>query len=346
MLGIAGLVVLLPVSGTPAFGVEYRFYHPDSIGSNVLVTDRSGQILQRTVHRPYGETQLPTPDSAVATRHLFTGMEHDTESALDYFGARYYDPSVGRFLSTDPIVLGFEYRGLPNAYAYVDNRPTTFIDPTGEFPVNSGTSPRDSDYFSSPFPDPSDPEYRSAREEDSLGVEADPFPEPGDLLGGVKTAGSVVVGGILGKKVVSSISNRIASAVSNVVTRPGVRRSLGRLGPLSPLVSHNGQRIVTRKLNTGEVVSATMVGGPAGSNLKILTGEIYELLPPTTGNAIQAFKELSLGGDLAAMRVHVVADRATTNAMVDAGNRLGLEVIELGDRVIISQPLDPSRLRR
>jgi RHS repeat-associated protein len=67
--------------------------------------------------------------------YKFTGKERDTESGLDYFGARYYGSSMGRFMSPDPVIITPERLANPqqlNLYAYVANNPLRFIDPTGE----------------------------------------------------------------------------------------------------------------------------------------------------------------------------------------------------------------------
>jgi len=67
-------------------------------------------------------------------RPRYTGKERDTESGNDYFGARYYASSMGRFLSPDPAVLAYADPTNPqslNLYSYVLNNPLTFIDPTG-----------------------------------------------------------------------------------------------------------------------------------------------------------------------------------------------------------------------
>ena len=62
-------------------------------------------------------------------RYRFTGKERDAESGNDYFGARYYNPATGRFLSEDP--LGFAGSG-PNLYAYAGDDPIDLYDPFGE----------------------------------------------------------------------------------------------------------------------------------------------------------------------------------------------------------------------
>ncbi len=138
------------VFGSSSFAAEYRFYHPDPIGSATVVTDRSGAVVQRIVHAPYGELRrsvdaqgVSVDPTANTVRHLFTGQEFDPESDLYDFNARTYDPFVGRFLSTDPGLVGAaqgqSFGSIPgdpsnlNSYAYARNRPTVNIDPSGAF---------------------------------------------------------------------------------------------------------------------------------------------------------------------------------------------------------------------
>src|SRR4051812_36999532 len=64
----------------------------------------------------------------------FTGKERDTESCNDYFGARYYASTMGRFLSPDPLDLSgmLENPQTLNRYTYGMNNPLIYDDPTGE----------------------------------------------------------------------------------------------------------------------------------------------------------------------------------------------------------------------
>jgi RHS repeat-associated protein len=75
----------------------------------------------------------------------FTDQENDPESGLQYFGARYYDPWVGRFMSQDPALIG-NASGVTfgridsdpqqfNAYSYALNRPTIMVDEDGKFAI-------------------------------------------------------------------------------------------------------------------------------------------------------------------------------------------------------------------
>jgi len=76
------------------------------------------------------------PSTACFSRSRSTGKERDTESGNDYFGARYYASSMGRFMSPDPIKLTDERLLNPantlNLYSYAANNPLKFVDPDGQ----------------------------------------------------------------------------------------------------------------------------------------------------------------------------------------------------------------------
>jgi RHS repeat-associated protein len=61
----------------------------------------------------------------------YTGKERDAESGNDYFGARYYASTMGRWMSPDPMGGHLENPQTLNKYAYVTNNPLTLTDPTG-----------------------------------------------------------------------------------------------------------------------------------------------------------------------------------------------------------------------
>jgi RHS repeat-associated protein len=70
-----------------------------------------------------------------ATEHHFTAKERDTESGNDYFGARYYASSMGRWMSPDPKMFSKQRMFDPqqwNMYAYVRNNPLIYFDPNGQ----------------------------------------------------------------------------------------------------------------------------------------------------------------------------------------------------------------------
>jgi RHS repeat-associated protein len=80
------------------------FYASDHLGSSSVLTTQTGSYHERIEYLPYGETWVEdkaTSDS-YTTPYKFTGKELDTETGLYYFGARYYDARLSRWISTDP----------------------------------------------------------------------------------------------------------------------------------------------------------------------------------------------------------------------------------------------------
>lgn len=111
------------------------FYHSDHLGSATLLTDDQGHVIERNRYTPYGTER--DQHAAPVVAHRFTGKEPDAETGLYYYGARFYDPVVGRFMSADPLWVQQPEEGLGrpqvlNMYAYGNNNPTRYTDPTGE----------------------------------------------------------------------------------------------------------------------------------------------------------------------------------------------------------------------
>ncbi len=107
-----------------------RFFHADHLGSTSLVTDAAGQVVERVMYKPYGAIFSRTGTTNVA--HKFTGQQLDP-TGLCFYGARYYDPTLGRFISPDSIVPGPGDPQSLNRYSYVRNNPTNRVDPTGHW---------------------------------------------------------------------------------------------------------------------------------------------------------------------------------------------------------------------
>jgi len=114
-------------------GTQLFYYASDQINSTRIVTDSSGTVVYAAAHEPYGgiqKTWVTTYDPALK----FSGKQRDAESDLDYFGARYYDRSLYRFLSVDPVIPGGAAMDSPqrwNLYSYCGNNPLTYLDPDG-----------------------------------------------------------------------------------------------------------------------------------------------------------------------------------------------------------------------
>jgi RHS repeat-associated protein len=117
---------------------EQRTFLTDALGSTIAELDTSANLLTEYIYDPFGQTS-----ATGRTRSLFqyTGRENDA-TGLYYYRARYYHPTLQRFVSEDPIGLT---ASDANLYSYVKNAPTRWIDPDGlkvlnpkGFPVSAG----------------------------------------------------------------------------------------------------------------------------------------------------------------------------------------------------------------
>ena len=114
------------------------FYHPDHLGSITMITDGNGNVLaggerggkSHITYKPYGEILRTDSYGPDITKFKYTGQEEDRESGLYYYKARYYDASLGRFISSDTEVDGLSENGM-NRNMYVGGDPVSFRDPTG-----------------------------------------------------------------------------------------------------------------------------------------------------------------------------------------------------------------------
>jgi RHS repeat-associated protein len=108
-----------------------HYHHADSLGSTIATTDANGAVEQTFDYDIFG--QVRSVSGSNGTKYTFTGEENDS-SGLAYLRARYYDPTVGRFVSRDPYPMKATDTQTVNRYAYVKNNPTNSVDPSGQFP--------------------------------------------------------------------------------------------------------------------------------------------------------------------------------------------------------------------
>jgi RHS repeat-associated protein len=109
---------------------DERFYYiKDHLGSIRVTVNQTGEVVGAQDYYPFGEVLrgLEPPVSS-NEKYKFTEKERDKETTYDYFGARYYDSELGRWLSVDP--LSSKYPGF-SPYVYTANNPLKFIDPNG-----------------------------------------------------------------------------------------------------------------------------------------------------------------------------------------------------------------------
>lgn len=126
----AGANRVTTVIASPAGAKQSLYYHSDHLGSSNVITDGNGNLSQYCEYTPYGSTARN--EGADLVKHKFTGKELDS-TGLYYYGARYYDPEIGRFITADTIVQApYDPQSL-NRYSYCRNNPINYIDPTGHF---------------------------------------------------------------------------------------------------------------------------------------------------------------------------------------------------------------------
>ncbi|MGI9246187.1 MAG: RHS repeat-associated core domain-containing protein [Steroidobacteraceae bacterium] len=112
----------------------------DHLGSTDTVLDASGAQLHRQGYAAFGARRGANGSATVApdwlgiantSRHGYTGHEMIDNLGLVHLGGRVYDPTLGRFLSADPLIGDIGDSQSVNPYAYVGNRPLNATDPTG-----------------------------------------------------------------------------------------------------------------------------------------------------------------------------------------------------------------------
>jgi len=116
-------------------GGEKLFYHNDHLGGVNVITDINGAQAQVDEYDTWGAVSKAVGN--IDQTHRFTGQELDPESGLYYYGGRYYDQEIGRFVSPDPFVQAPAEPQTLNRYGYVLNSPQNYIDPSG-YEVSSG----------------------------------------------------------------------------------------------------------------------------------------------------------------------------------------------------------------
>jgi RHS repeat-associated protein len=145
-----GLDLISEELASPQLGLRPRtfFYHSDGLGSTVALTDTAGAIQAHYRYDAWGQLEADRRDNVgdrrgdeddrrrakIPNRFLFTGEERDPYTDLYYLRARWYDPGVGRFLTTDPVCGSESFPQNLNAYTYALNNPVNLVDPNGEWP--------------------------------------------------------------------------------------------------------------------------------------------------------------------------------------------------------------------
>lgn len=112
---------------TQAHGGEVTYIYTDPQNSPLAEANAAGQIIRTFDYKPYGGQAMSTASSGPG----YTGHVHDPDTDLVYMQARYYDPDIGAFLSTDPSQSKPGDLFHFGEYLYASDNPLRYIDPDG-----------------------------------------------------------------------------------------------------------------------------------------------------------------------------------------------------------------------
>jgi RHS repeat-associated protein len=147
--------VWVPNSGTTTFNKYYYFgsqrvaariastlfyFQGDHLGSSsVAMTQAGTSFYSRQTYYPYGAPRT-AEGSALPTDYTFTGQKNDDSTGLMFYGARYYDATLGRFTQADTIIQNLLDPQALNRYGYARNNPVRYSDPTGHMFCEEGAN--------------------------------------------------------------------------------------------------------------------------------------------------------------------------------------------------------------
>ena len=108
------------------------YYHPDHLGSSSYITNLDGEVVQHIEYVPFGEVFIEERNSVWNTPYLFNAKEFDEETGMYYYGARYYEPRLSLWMSTDG-----QQEEYPNisSYTYSASSPVNYVDPDGNLVI-------------------------------------------------------------------------------------------------------------------------------------------------------------------------------------------------------------------
>ena len=146
------LVCTFDKTGTNVFA----YYHPDNLHSTAVETDQSGNKIQHYEYMAFGQDRFTESATAFPVSRRYTSQVLDEDTGLYYYGARYYDPQLARFIQPDTAIPHFDNPQYLNRYSYVLNNPLRYRDPNGNAPVDwaNAMQPAIDDYYGGYTSDP------------------------------------------------------------------------------------------------------------------------------------------------------------------------------------------------
>ncbi|HED40876.1 MAG TPA: RHS repeat-associated core domain-containing protein [Chromatiales bacterium] len=128
----AGPQLLKEEPSTTDRSLDLYMLHEGKVGSITHTVDMNGSVRNEYDYDTFGTRSNVKTASSGSNQHFgYTGEMMDAESGLLYLRARYYDPSIGRFISADPYLGRLAQPVTQNRYIYVHNNPLLYSDPSG-----------------------------------------------------------------------------------------------------------------------------------------------------------------------------------------------------------------------
>ncbi len=134
LAGAGGIGGLLAFSDHQGPGVRHAHYHSDGNGNITAMMNRHGRLVAKYHYDPFGNLQGQAGPLAAANPYRFSSKQYQANTGMYSYGFRFYEPSLQRWINQDPVG---EIGGL-NVYAFVQNDPTTWVDPSGNTPLFTG----------------------------------------------------------------------------------------------------------------------------------------------------------------------------------------------------------------
>jgi RHS repeat-associated protein len=118
---------LLAMSQPSTVNPDHLYYHADGNGNITALVNEQQIVVAKYLYDPFGNTLSMSGPMASANRYRFSSKEYNDNSGIYYFGRRFYDPNLQRWLNRDPILES----GGNNLFGYVANSPINKTDPVG-----------------------------------------------------------------------------------------------------------------------------------------------------------------------------------------------------------------------
>jgi len=130
--GVGGLLARTEngILNSPTPELAHAYYHSDGSGNVTALVNTNGVVVARYHYDPYGNLLGKAGPLAEANVYRFSSKEWHANSRLYYYGFRYYEPNLQRWINRDPLGEG----GGLNLYEFVYSDPLGLIDPYGEAP--------------------------------------------------------------------------------------------------------------------------------------------------------------------------------------------------------------------